>query len=204
MKLKLCLTLLSLVTMVSALASQQLPKSQLPDLGRTTKETDEVPLFNFDDYFIGKWTFEWDVPDGVLGPAGHITGTTVYKHTDGKFYEADTEATGPGGPFKIKEIIAYHRENKTLSRYVTDSRGLTYMQIGRIGGDLGGYFNIYYEGSPVMYKGQSIRIKSSVRLMSPLNYKVETTVSVGTGPFTNYGSPWWRKQVPGGTPGNGH
>ena len=129
MKLKLCLTFLSLMTMVSVLVSQQLPRSQMPDLGRTTKADDEVPLFNFDDYFNGKWTFEWEVPDGILGPAGQITGTTVFKPVDGKFYEAETEATGPGGPFKVKELIAYYRENKTLARYVTDSRELSYMQI---------------------------------------------------------------------------
>ncbi len=197
MKLKLSLFLASLALMAAALHSQQLPKSQLPDLGRTTKEGDELPLFNFDEYFNGKWNFEWDVPDGVLGSAGHITGTTVYKPVDGRFYEAETEATGPDGPFKVKELIAYHRENQTLARYVTDSRGLTYMQIGRIGGDLGGYHNIFYEGSPVMFKGQSIRIKSTMRLLAPLNYKVETTVSINGGRFLNYGTPWWRKQFPG-------
>ena len=154
-----------------------------------------MPLFNFDDYFNGKWTFEWEVPEGIFGPAGQITGTTVYKPVDGKFYEAETEATGPGGPFKVKELIAYYRENKTLARYVTDSRGLSYMQIGRIGGDLGGYFNIYFEGSPVTYKGKSIRIKTTMKLLSPLNYKVETAVSTDGGKFANYGTPWWRKQV---------
>src|SRR5262245_53546570 len=61
-KLKLSLFLVSVAMMVSVLHSQQLPKSQLPDLGRTTKEGDELPLFNFDEYFTGKWNFEWDVP----------------------------------------------------------------------------------------------------------------------------------------------
>src|SRR4051794_6974603 len=42
----------------------QLPKSQIPDLGRPTKVTDEVPLFNFEEYFVGKWTFEWETPEG--------------------------------------------------------------------------------------------------------------------------------------------
>ena len=98
MKLRLCLTFLIVLT-TSVVSSQQLPRSQMPDLGRTTKADDEVPLFNFDEYFNGKWTFEWEVPEGIFGPAGQITGTTVYKPVDGKFYEADTEATGPGGPF---------------------------------------------------------------------------------------------------------
>jgi len=58
---------------------QPLPKGQMPDLGRPTKVDDAVPVLNFDEYFPGKWTFEWDVPEGPLGPSGQITGTTVYK-----------------------------------------------------------------------------------------------------------------------------
>src|SRR5438093_2630937 len=63
------------------------PKGQMPELGRPTKPDDQLPLFNFDEYFPGKWTFEWDVPEGPLGPAGRITGTTLYKPVDGRFYE---------------------------------------------------------------------------------------------------------------------
>ena len=73
----------------------QLPKSQMPDLGRPTRPNDEQPLFNFDEYFSGKWTFEWDVPEGILGPSGTIKGTIVYKKIDGAFFQADTTATLP-------------------------------------------------------------------------------------------------------------
>jgi len=59
----------------------QLPRGQMPELGRPTQSDDPLPPFNFDDYFLGKWTFEWDVPEGPLGPSGRITGTTVYTAT---------------------------------------------------------------------------------------------------------------------------
>ncbi len=175
------------------LAKEQVPKGQTPDLGRSTKGTDPLPLFNFDQYFLGTWTFEWDVPEGPLGPAGVLTGTTVYKRIDAKFYQADTEATGPAGPFKVTELIAYEAANKTLARHVTDTRGFSYLQIGPIGGDLGGYYNIYFESMPFNYGGKTVRIKSAMRLLSPTNYKLTATVSVDGGPFTNYGNPWWRK-----------
>ena len=48
----------------------QLPKGQMPELGRPTKVGDELPLFDFDGYFAGKWTFEWDMPEGPLGESG--------------------------------------------------------------------------------------------------------------------------------------
>jgi Protein of unknown function (DUF1579) len=176
----------------------QLPKGQMPNLGRPTQKDDQLPLFNFDEYFVGKWTFEWEVPDGPLGPGGKIAGTTVYRAVDGRFYEADTDATGPAGPFKIHELIAYHRENKVLARQVADSRGFSFMQIAPIGGDLGGSYNIYYESQPFTYNAKTVRIKHAMRLLSPVNYKVGVTVSVDGGRFLNYGNPWWQKQVFGG------
>lgn len=176
-----------------------LPKGQMPDLGRPTKVDDTLPLFNFDDYFPGTWTFEWDMPDGPLGESGKVTGTTVYKVVEaGKFYQADTDATGPGGAFKIHELIAYNKEGKALSRHVTDSRGFSHLQLATVGGDLGGIYNIFFESSPFTYNGATIRLKHALRLMSPFNYKVATTVSVNGGPFRNYGNPWWRKDVAGG------
>src|SRR5688500_11268549 len=38
---------------------QQVPKGQMPALGRPKETGDTVPLFDFDNYFLGKWTFEW-------------------------------------------------------------------------------------------------------------------------------------------------
>jgi hypothetical protein len=38
-----------------------------------------------------------------------------------------------------------------------------------------------------------VRLKHVLRLTSPLGYRVSATVSVDNGPFTNYGTPWWRK-----------
>ena len=189
--------LLSVVTM-AAQQEPALPKGQMPSLGRPTESTDAVPLFDFDQYFLGgKWTFEWLVPDGPLGPAGTITGTTTYSKIDGPFYLAKTDATGPAGKFTITERIAYQRENKTLTRYVTNSRGYSYLQTGVIGGDLGGFYNIHFESEPFTFQGKTLRVRDSVRLVSPTNYKVSTTLSTGGDRFINYGNPWWQKDVPG-------
>lgn len=206
-------TLAGVTLMLSAVMAQQpatqpakpadqvgLPKSQVPTLGRPTRPDDPAPILNFDEYFNGKWNFTWDVPEGPLGPAGTLTGTTVYKTVvPGRFYEGLTEATGPNGPVKITETIAYLKDNKSLSRVVTDSRGFSYFQVGTVAGDLGGYFNIYFESAPFQHGGKSVRLKNAIRLLSPVNYKVAVTMSVDDRPFTNYGNPWWQKDVPGVT-----
>lgn len=38
-------------------------------------------------------------------------------------------------------------------------------------------------------------MKTAMHLVSPLNYRVATTLSVDGGPFMNYGTTWWRKNV---------
>jgi len=182
-------------------AGDALPKGQTPILGRPTVETDPVPIFDFDHYFLGKWSFELDVPDTDLGPGGTIAGTTEYRAVkggafeDGGFYEADTDAKGPSGPFKIKELFAYQRVHKTISRQVTDSRGFSYLQIGPVGADLGGYFNLHLDGSPFTYKGKTFRIGNNVRMLSPVQYKTTFTLSVNGGPPQPYGNAWWKKQL---------
>ena len=181
------------LVLCSPIAAQQVPKGQMPVLGRPTQGDDTVPLFDFDAYFLGKWNFEWSMPESVLGPAGPYTGTTVVSKLDGRFYEAISEGEGPNGPFKVREVIAYHRENRALARTVTDSRGYNYFQFGPIGGDLGGIFNIHFESAPFTVNGKSVRVRHTLHLVSPLNYRVATGVSVDGGPFTNLGTPWWRK-----------
>ncbi len=187
------LAVLVLALTATSLVAQQVPKGQMPTLGRPTESGDQVPLFDFDAYFLGTWTFEWSMPDTPLGAAGDYSGTTVFTKLDGRFYEAVTEGKGPAGPFKVRELIAYHRENKTVARQVTDSRGYARLEFGPVGGDLGGIYNLHFESAPFTYGGKTIRVKNTWRLLSPLGYRVASSISVGGGPFTNLGNPWWRK-----------
>ena len=181
-------------------AQPQLPKSQMPDLGRPTKSSDPLPLFDFDRYFAGRWSFEWDVPDSPLGPAGTLTGTTTYTRIDDLFYEATTQATGPTGSLTMKDTFGYRKENKTLARHVSDSRGFSFTEIGTVGGDLGGYYTIYLDSAPMSVGGKTIRLRHTMRLLSPVNYKVEMRISVDGGPFINFGTPWWRKEISSAPP----
>jgi len=193
MRRHLALSALTITLAASTLGAQEVPKGQMPTLGRPTQSDDQVPPLDFDAYFVGKWTFEWSMPETALGPAGDYTGTTVYKKVDGRFYEAVTEGQGPAGAFTVRELIAYHRENKTVARQITDSRGIGRLEFGPVGGDLGGIYNVHFESAPFTHGGKTIRLKNTLRLMSPLAYRVATSISVDGGPFTNLGNPWWRK-----------
>ena len=182
-----------LLAATASIGAQQVPKGQMPILGRATDSNDKVPLFDFDAYFLGKWTFEWSMPETPLGPAGPYSGTTTVSKVNDTFYEALTDGEGPNGAFKIREVIAYHKDNKTLARHVTDSRGFSYLQFGPVGGDLGGIYNVHFESAPFTVNGKSVRVRNAMHLLSPLNYRVASSISVDGGPFTNLGTPWWRK-----------
>jgi hypothetical protein len=193
MRRRLSLGLLALALTSIALDAQQVPKGQMPTLGRPTQSDDQVPLLDFDGYFVGKWAFEWSMPETALGPAGDYTGTTTYTKVNDTTFEAVTEGQGPSGPFTVRESITYERDKKTVSRKVTDSRGHGRTESGPVGGDLGGIYNLHFESTPFTLGGKTIRLKNTWRLMSPLAYRVAASISVDGGPFTNLGNPWWRK-----------
>jgi hypothetical protein len=178
----------------AAAQTPPLPKSQVPTLGRPTKPDDPAPLLDFWLYFKGAWNVTWDYPESPLGPADVLTGTTTYEQKSPTTFAATTTAENSGGAFTITETFEYQRDEHLLTRTVTDSRGFSYSQKGTVNGDLGGQFTIRLEGTPFTYKGQSVRIDSVMKLLSPLNYRTQYHIAVGGGAPVNFGHPWWRKE----------
>ena len=74
-------------------------------------------------------------------------------------------------------------------------RGSSYHWTGTVAGDLGGQFTLRLESAPFIRNGRTVRLRSVQRLLSPLNYRTLTTISVDDGPFTNYGNPWFKKDA---------
>src|SRR4249919_3800148 len=97
-------------------APTQQPRGLAPDLGRPSRPDDQVPLFDFDRYFLGKWSFEADAPDSALGPGGVSKGEVTYSKIDEGFYSAVTTGRGESGAFTINETIAYRPDAKTAFR----------------------------------------------------------------------------------------
>ncbi len=171
------------------------PKGLAPSLGRPTRSDDVVPLLDFDQYFTGTWTFEADAPDSVLGPGGVSTGKVTYRKLADGFYEALTEGKGEGGAFTIREVIAYHREQKTAFRHVTDSRGYAYVQMAEVGGNIGGDYRLFFKSAPFMFKGIPVRLNHTIYLAAPLTFRVEVEVAAEAGPFLHM-SPWRFRKAP--------
>lgn len=178
----------------AAAQTEPRPTSQVPTLGRPTKPDDPAPLLDFGRYFKGAWAVTWDHPESALGPADVTSGTTTYTEKGPTTFEAVSEMENSAGKYTVREVFEYQREAHALTRTVTDSRGFSYTQSGTVNGDLGGQFTIRLDGQPFTHQGRTVRVNSVMRLLSPLNYRVQFTLSEGDGPFTNYGNPWWRKE----------
>jgi len=183
------LLVLVLVAPQAQVPLKEPPKGLAPNLGRPTRADDEVPLLDFDKYFIGNWTFTADAPDSVLGPGGEISGTATYRKIGDGFYEAVFEGKSDRGPFKITETIAYHREQKVAFRHVTDSRGYSYTQTADVGGNIGGDYRLFFKSAPFSYKGKQVRLNHTIYLAAPLTFRIDLEVAEGSGEFMHL-SPW--------------
>ncbi len=147
------------------------------------------------DYFVGAWSFEWNVPESPLGPAGKIQGTEVYKKLpNSTAYESEITGEGPEGPFKGHATTSYNVKDKLVTRSETGLFGVSLTRSGPVGGDLGGYYTIFWESAPIKKAGKTIKLKGKTLMLSPANYRLQVQISVDGGPYTNFGNPWFHKQ----------
>jgi hypothetical protein len=146
------------------------------------------------DYFIGSWSFDWNVPESPLGPAGKFKGTETYKKkSDGSGYESELVGEGPQGAFKGRATTVYDEKGKLVTRTEAGLFGVSLTKTGPIGGDLGGYYTIFWESSPVSKDGHSIKFKGKTQMLSPAHYRLLVQISVDGGPYTSFGNPWFNK-----------
>jgi hypothetical protein len=50
-----------------------------------------------------------------------------------------------------------------------------------------------WESAPIKREGKIVKLKGKTLMLSPANYRLQMQISVDGGPFTNFGSPWFRR-----------
>src|SRR5215468_9982035 len=110
----LLLALLLFQPMAQQSAQPATPQSpQQPS--RPTEPTDPMPPPDM-DYFVGAWTFDWNVPESPLGPAGKFKGKETYKKINATTYESEIEGDGPAGALKGRATTVYNEKEKQVIR----------------------------------------------------------------------------------------
>jgi len=182
---------LSLLLFSLVFQSPAAPSPQQPS--RPTQPTDPMPPPDM-DYFLGAWSFDWNVPESPLGPAGKIKGTETYKKgAAAGTYESEIEGDGPVGAFKAHATTRYNEKERLVTRSETGLFGVSLTMTGPIGGDLGGYYTIFWEAAPFKKDGKTIKLKGKTQMLSPAYYRLQMQISVDGGPYTNLGNPWFHK-----------
>src|SRR5258706_816954 len=154
---------------------------------RPTQPGDPMPPPNL-DYFVDTWSFDWNVPESPLGPAGKMKGTETYKKIlSGQKYESEIQGEGPDGTFQGRAITSYDEKEKLVSRYEIFSYGVSAFKNGKIGGDLGGYYTIFWESAPIKRNGRTIRLKGKNQMLSPAHYPGLIEHSIEDRPYHTIG-----------------
>lgn len=174
------------------LSVQQSGQQSAPQKSRPTDPNDPMPPPNM-DYFVGAWSFDWNIPESPLGPAGKIKGTETFRKVKDGTYESDIVGEGPLGAIKGRATMTYTEKDRQVTRTETGFFGLQLKKTGPIGGDLGGYYTIFWETEPIKRGGKTVKLKGKTLMLSPANYRVQMQISIDGGPYSNFGNPWFRK-----------
>jgi hypothetical protein len=142
----------------------------LKALNRPTLKADHSWIFD-PDYLLGKWTFDWDVPETPISSGGKTTGSYTFKRIEDCFYEGAGEGATPDGPFTSTVLVVYNSELKHLTWLENDTRGFSILRTGRVAGDLGGYFTFHWEAPPFTFKGKVVRMSGTTFFSSPTSFR---------------------------------
>ncbi len=181
------------------LTRQELDLNQrLHSLTRPTRgveageDADDVVRFD-PNHLVGRWNVEGVVPDSPLGPAGDIDGVDVVRHLRDCTYESTLQVKGLGPAYTVKTLMLYDRTAAYMVRTEQDSRGFQILKMGILGGDSGGYFSHHWQTPEITRSGKRVRLQGSTFFASPDNHRLRMQISVDDGPWTAYGTLWWRR-----------
>ncbi|MBK7598653.1 MAG: hypothetical protein IPJ07_09055 [Acidobacteria bacterium] len=115
---------------------------------RPTEPTDPMPPPNM-DYFIGAWSLNGMSRNLRWVRQESSRAGDLQKQAKGSTYESLIEGDGPAGPFKGRALTEYNEKDRIVTRTESALFGLSIKKTGPIGGDLGGYYTIFWETEPI-------------------------------------------------------
>ena len=158
---------------------------------------DMMPPFD-PAYLIGQWDIEWTPPDTGLFPSDGYTGVETVSHIDSRFFQIRTELDGEDGTRLTADGMMFYEftlGGQHLVRYMAYSNGVTILQHGNLGGDLGGFYSYFWETPEFEHDDETFVLTGRNSYTSPRNYRIEHRITVGDNPPLNFGTIWLTKRA---------
>ncbi len=131
------------------------------------------------DYFVGQWSFEMTGRESPLGPGGTVKGIMSFARVmDGNYLESHIDGKGEGVSLQGVGYVGYDGANRVYTFFESQSGGVAMMSTGTWTGP-----GIRLETLPVQVKGQSIRLRRAISVVSDATFTIKEEISLDGGPF---------------------
>jgi hypothetical protein len=143
------------------------------------------------DYFVGAWAFRWTGRESPL-TAGPRTGTVSYTRLgETNFLEAKTEGrSDAAGAYKESGVIGWHETQKVLAVHERLPSGVELLSVG----DWTSPIAIRLESAPVTIKGETVRLRRTIGIVSSHSFTMNEELSTNGGPFVRLGGGVFTKK----------
>jgi hypothetical protein len=145
------------------------------------------------DYLVGDWGLEWVTPDSPMSSAGDVTGMLALHYVEACLYEGAFTGKTPDGAFTSTVRIMFDPAARYMVWEEKDSRGIDVLRVGRVGGDLGGYYTHFWDQPVFGINGHKVRLRGTTFFQSPVLFVVRAQISVDDEPYVNFGTANFRK-----------
>jgi hypothetical protein len=127
------------------------------------------------EYFVGKWTVEGEIKPNGYVPAGKSVSTETATLGPGGFY---VESRNEGQSGTRLAIIGYDSHAKVYTSYYANSGGLVGVGTGTVNG------NTWTWMVEDKYAGQSVKGRTTVKILSPTESTSKYEMADGKGGYT--------------------
>jgi hypothetical protein len=126
--------------------------------------------------FLGKWSFDGEAEEGLMGPGGKVTFTESCEWFEGGFaLVCRTEGKNPMGPTRSLSIMSYDAEKKTYTYYAVESGFPPFLATGQHEGKA---WRWHTESS---MGGQTMKTEVTITEVSPTATTLEMKASMDGG-----------------------
>lgn len=150
------------------------------------------------DYFVGQWKFEMVARESPLGPGGELKGQMTFDRVlDGTFLESRFETETGQDVLRGNGFIGFDPASKLYTYFEYRNNGIVMFNTGTWTGP-----GIRLEAVPVQVKGQTLRLRRAISVISENTFTLVEEFSQDGGPFQRLGNGTFTKVVGAGPTAN--